>query len=1314
MDLTKYNMTCWAMIIATAIGLNGCEVTSSRSNDSGRNRLENSRPSPPPPSALDMRINDWLGLEPSPVRAAGTGNMQPIVDVVELSDFKLKRLRVERDASGTRVSKIESLDRYIAKVSPGMNDLFLEAVAGGKLGPLRTINSKPIGTSQLYKVWSGDEESIVSIVADIKSKNLTDFIIPDSVIFSPSVVAKQLVSSTDLNDKSQNFLWNHNNNDDVENGLYDADIDLEESKAIFEASPDTPVVHVVVLDSGIKHDHPALVNNVDVGHSYDVYGEQSGTRDDNGHGTHVAGIIAGKNRSSDPNQPYIGIAPEVQLISMDITNSRGIALVSDTIEALQRTVDLASDSENALNIRVVNASLGSKNVHKNADFVATMTGLIGELAALDILVVAASGNDRASLDKYPTFPANIDSPNILTVGASTRFDLAADFSNHSPSVVDLVAPGKSILSASISGSGEAYALWSGTSMAAPHVTGVAALLIQQGTVGYAAVRDKILGSVDKRDAFTFECASGGRLNAATALTQSTDLVPFRFAGSRLVGATAGISGAEPSIDSEVSFEFLSSHGEMPDSITVTPILAPSDANATSFVPDSSVTVECPADNVIYPSENTSGLCTLTRTDDKETRTFGLEFTYQTSSTDGTVVNTHSDSEQVFFYLRPHQKISAIFTTSNIEQPAEDIFFHGEVVAKAMMTADDGYQIDIPTSIEEGLIVVPGELGKRDEFEYEWTPDALSFDLDIMYTYINTQFSVVGDRGESIDTATFSIMPPDGIFSWDAEDIPIPYRNAAYSFDYYALGASKRITVGNAAEGYMDSIISVPRDTSVTLERHAYKVAPLIAPETYQYGAYEVFFRNLNDMGNYTAEISELKVQHALIYGDINEVGNKPHEIAFTTLPDSVSSYWQWLRAYNNQGLGFGQYDYKIDGQWVNDPYSFDLTHSDFEKSLSLQTNDGKIDYRDMNNSGQVLMLRIKDSEGENRRFDFGVVNPVADIDGQVHWCDSQYACADNAITQQHDRSTLSRFLPVFDQYDNASAAAINDKGIVVGRAQVNGEEVIVVDDHGSKIVIPLDSGDTRVDIVDITNRGLIVVNIDGGIHAFKKANASSNNYTSYLVSSDGIASYVNDVGDVIGLSTLDNRTKPALWKATQPGPEPGWEGVSLLEDLIPLSARHGGAIGELGAINACGEIVVSYDDYTHTQFAQKQWLLVKPTTPYSEPIAAIQAIPIPSSSGDIRFLLKGQLRRCGGAKLPGKWELPDDTSATLSTPFPNGDVIVHLGPNSEVDVTYKESNSQIQPPLDTTLTVTSDEGIQQHFFRYFMPFIENTERVSDE
>lgn len=220
-----------------------------------------------------------------------------------------------------------------------------------------------------------------------------------------------------------------------------------------QAPPTTGAgVKVAVLDTGIDLSHPDLSPNLAAG--VNVLNPRRPASDDNGHGTHVAGIIAAALNGLG----VMGTAPRARLYPVKVLDRHGAGLLSDIIKGLEWCVQQG--------IQVANLSLGSPEGN------ATFAEAVARAAAAGVVVVAAAGNAGPGPDTLG-YPARY--PQTIAVGATTRDDAVAGFSSRGAEL-DLVAPGDRITSTWLNGS---YQELSGTSMAAPHVAGLAALLLER-------------------------------------------------------------------------------------------------------------------------------------------------------------------------------------------------------------------------------------------------------------------------------------------------------------------------------------------------------------------------------------------------------------------------------------------------------------------------------------------------------------------------------------------------------------------------------------------------------------------------------------------------------------------------------------------------------------------------------------------------------------------------------------------------------------------------------------------------------------------
>lgn len=296
--------------------------------------------------------------------------------------------------------------------------------------------------------------------------------------------------------------------------------DMSALKAWEKTRGDSNVV-IAVLDTGVDYTHPDLVTNMwfrpdnvpqytdnELGtfndiHGFDAADNQSDPMDDNGHGTHCAGIIGAEGNN---DEGIAGINWKVQIMPLKFLGKGGFGSVKDAIESINYAIDR---KRNGVNIRVISASWGSTQKSQALEDAIRAAGEAG------ILFVAAAGNDSTDNDKRPHYPSNYDLPNVISVAALDRNDQLASFSNFGVKTVHIAAPGREIVSTWLK---DDYREASGTSMATPYVSGTAALILaSEPDMSVEKLRERLLKSVDKIDSLNGKVETGGRLNAAKAI-----------------------------------------------------------------------------------------------------------------------------------------------------------------------------------------------------------------------------------------------------------------------------------------------------------------------------------------------------------------------------------------------------------------------------------------------------------------------------------------------------------------------------------------------------------------------------------------------------------------------------------------------------------------------------------------------------------------------------------------------------------------------------------------------------------------------------
>jgi subtilisin family serine protease len=283
-------------------------------------------------------------------------------------------------------------------------------------------------------------------------------------------------------------------------------------------------VVVAVIDSGIDLTHPDLAANlwvnpgevagdgidndgngfVDDIHGWDFVDNDGVPQDGFGHGTHVAGIIGAVGNNGTG---VTGVNWQVSIMALRVQDDRGAGYTSGVIAALRYATMMRRD----YGIMIV---ASNNSWEAPAGYSAVVEQVIREHGEAGITFVAAAGNNGTDTDLTPKYPGGYDLPNVITVASLTPQGGLASSSNYGAASVDVAAPGTLIQSTYKNGT---YGMLSGTSMAAPHVTGVVALLAAaRPGISVAEVRAAILGTATPLTTLAGKVASG-RVNAWAAV-----------------------------------------------------------------------------------------------------------------------------------------------------------------------------------------------------------------------------------------------------------------------------------------------------------------------------------------------------------------------------------------------------------------------------------------------------------------------------------------------------------------------------------------------------------------------------------------------------------------------------------------------------------------------------------------------------------------------------------------------------------------------------------------------------------------------------
>lgn len=418
-------------------------------------------------------------------------------------------------------SSAASEPEVLVKFRPTVNWADIKKIAGKNNDRVEDEIESVKGLVAIDDLDDADAESVVRQYASMK--DLVVYAEPNFKIEfdDPKSYAAEDAAQRDFpvarpNDPKFAEQWALNNPGDA--GKARADIDALKAWARQRGSAE---VVVAVLDSGVDYTHPDLVSNMwfrpdnvpqyrddELGsfndeHGFNAADNRSDPMDDNGHGTHCSGIIGAEG---DNDEGIAGINWNVQIMPLKFLGRGGFGTTKDAIEAINYAINR---KQNGVNVRVINASWGSTSYSKALEDAIRAAGENG------ILFVAAAGNATTDNDKRPHYPSNYNLPNVISVAATDKNDVLASFSNYGVKTVHIAAPGREILSTWLN---DEYREASGTSMAAPQVAGVAALIVaSEPKISVEKLRERLLKSVDKIDSLSGKVENGGRINAAKAL-----------------------------------------------------------------------------------------------------------------------------------------------------------------------------------------------------------------------------------------------------------------------------------------------------------------------------------------------------------------------------------------------------------------------------------------------------------------------------------------------------------------------------------------------------------------------------------------------------------------------------------------------------------------------------------------------------------------------------------------------------------------------------------------------------------------------------
>jgi subtilisin family serine protease len=456
--------------------------------------------------------------------------------------------------------------RLIVKFKTGINAAQSDQIKKD----LGIASTKSLGFTGA-QVWNFSGISVEDALAKYRTSSLFEYIEPDYIVTAGALTPK----ATTPNDPSFSRLWGLNNTGQS-GGTPDADIDAPEAWDIQTGNPN---LVIGVIDTGVDYNHQDLVGNIwtnpgeiagdgidNDGNGYidDIrgwdfaYGDND-PMDVRGHGTHVSGTIAGKGNN---RVGVTGVAWNAKIMPLKFLDDSGSGSTTNAISAISYATEKG--------VKITNNSWGG------GGFSQALSDAINTAGQKGALFIASAGNKANDNDANPQYPASYNLANIISVAATNRNDQLVTLSNtgnwfgsnYGLTTVDLGAPGFEIYSTTPNNT---YSTYSGTSMAAPHVSGAAALLWSQNpTWTVQQIKNTLLNTGDPLASLAGKTVSGKRLNIYNALNNDYPndilLTKIPASGNLPIGTLLGnFSSVDPDAGDTFTYSLVTGNGDKDNS-----------------------------------------------------------------------------------------------------------------------------------------------------------------------------------------------------------------------------------------------------------------------------------------------------------------------------------------------------------------------------------------------------------------------------------------------------------------------------------------------------------------------------------------------------------------------------------------------------------------------------------------------------------------------------------------------------------------------------------------------------------------------------
>ena len=395
---------------------------------------------------------------------------------------------------------------YILKVKKGSN--FLSSKAINQYGQLTKVAPTSFGVFARLETNSGLSDKAMQALANNPE---IEYIEPNYIINLTSVRGAPLDA---MLGKQWGLVNTGKNGGIFSSGVAGEDVNITRA---WEITKGASAVKIAVIDTGVDYNHPDLKSQMDVntlelngkpgidddnnGYIDDIYGydfanKDGDPNDGHGHGTHCAGVIGAEHNSVG----IAGVMANVKIVAIKFLSDKGSG---ETIDAIS-SIDYAIKRK----VQVMSNSWGGGEKEQS------LMDAIKAAEAAGITFIAAAGNDSSNNDTRASYPANYEVSNVISVGSFTSQGAKSGFSNFGLKTVHVTAPGSNILS-TYKGS---YSNLSGTSMAAPHVSGIVGLLLsKEPGLTPLEIRERLIRTSTQTSKLKTASISGGRVDAYRAL-----------------------------------------------------------------------------------------------------------------------------------------------------------------------------------------------------------------------------------------------------------------------------------------------------------------------------------------------------------------------------------------------------------------------------------------------------------------------------------------------------------------------------------------------------------------------------------------------------------------------------------------------------------------------------------------------------------------------------------------------------------------------------------------------------------------------------